>query len=316
LLRCLLAAGATSALTYGLWLALVIRSGLYPDFKYLFYINHYLKPADRYWMLWSLWWSFHGGLWVDHILIPLAGLVVLSAAIGSRKAWGRRLVLDPVFGASVLAVAGYILFMTVQNHPQPRYFAVVAVFCMLIVAQGAGCLLEQTGLLRQAGLGLVTIAGVAIIVNGVWTLSYVLHPQYTFVDATRGLAHYVEQHPNGKPLLVSTSGDQITLMAHVASICDDFGTVPLHDKLGIYQPGWFATWNDLDPGTLADLHTHYSLEQVAAFDALDDPQRNRLVLFKLHPWPNGLSPRPGRRESEDPAARGSIRYPNLVSIID
>ena len=288
LLRCLLAAGATSALTYGLWLALVIRSGLYPDFKYLFYINHYLKPADRYWILWSLWWSFHGGLWVDHILIPLAGLVVLGAAIGSRKAWGRRLVLDPVFGASVLAVAGYILFMTVQNHPQPRYFAVVAVFCMLIVAQGAGCLLEQTGLLRQAGLGLVTIAGVAIIVNGVWTLSYVAHPQYTFVDATRGLTRYIEQHPNGKPLLVSTSGDQITLMAHVASICDDFGTVPLHDKLGIYQPGWFATWNDLDPGTLADLHTHYSLEQVAAFDALDDPQRNRLVLFKLHPWPNGL----------------------------
>ena len=287
--RALLAAGLTSALTYGLWMALVIRAGLYPDFKYLFYINHYLKPTDRYWMLWSFWWSFHGGLWVDHILIPLAGLVFLGALFGSRTAWGRSLLTGPVFGASVLAVAGYILFMTVQNHPQPRYFAVVAVFCMLIVAQGAGRLVEQTGWARQAGLGVVAVASVAILVNAIWTLSYVLHPQYTFVDATRRLARYIEQHPNGKPLLVGTSGDQITLMAHVESICDDFGTLPLHEKLGVYRPGWFESWNDLDPGTLADLHTHYSLEQVAAFDALDDPQRNASCFSNCTPGPTASS---------------------------
>jgi hypothetical protein len=86
---------------------------------------------------------------------------------------------------------------------------------------------------------------------------------------------------------VATSGDELTLIAHVPSLCDDFGTVPLHDKVAIYQPGWFASWNDLDPGTLADLHTHYSLEQAATFRAMDDPERNRLVLFKLHPLPSG-----------------------------
>jgi hypothetical protein len=73
----------------------------------------------------------------------------------------------------------------------------------------------------------------------------------------------------------------------VPSLCDDFGTLSLHDKIGRYQPGWFASWNDLDPGTLADLHTHFSLEQAATFDALDDPERQRLVLFKLHPLPGG-----------------------------
>ena len=54
-----------------------------------------------------------------------------------------------------------------------------------------------------------------------------------------------------------------------------------------YQPGSYAAWNDLDPGTLADIHTHFSLEQVASFHAFDDPERNVLVLFKLHPLPNG-----------------------------
>ena len=52
------------------------------------------------------------------------------------------------------------------------------------------------------------------------------------MDATRGLARYIEQHPNGKPLLVGTSGDQITLMAHVASIGDDFGTTDVRVALG------------------------------------------------------------------------------------
>lgn len=285
--RCAAAAAGASAVTYGIWMALVLRSGLLADYKYLFYINNYPKPAEKGWLLMSLWWSFHGGLWVDHILIPLAGLIFVGALIGWRSQWGRSLRTDPVFGASIASVTGYIFFMTVQNHPQPRYFAVVAFFCIFIVARGTGSLLIQTGALRQPGWAIAALAIVAAILNATWTLSYALHPEYTFVQAAQGLARYVDQHPNGKRLLVSTSGDEITLIAHLPSLCDDFGTIPLHDKIAIYKPGWFASWNDLDPGTLADLHTHYSLEQAATFGAMDDPERTRLVLFKLHPLPNG-----------------------------
>ena len=39
-------------------------------------------------------------------------------------------------------------------------------------------------------------------------------------------------------------------------------------------------------GKTADL-TQARLEQVASFRAFDDPERNRLVLFKLHPLPAG-----------------------------
>ena len=288
LVRCFVAAGATFALGYGLWMALVMHTGLLPDYKYLFFVNNYPKPAERWWILGSLWWSFASGLSIDRIVFPLAGLMFVGTLAGWRTGWGRRLLGDPAFGASVAAVAGYILFMTVQNHPQPRYFAVVAVFCIFLAAQGAGALVGETGWLRQLGWGVVALAVLAAVLNATWTLSYALHPEYTFIEAARGLARYVEEHPNGKRLVVATSGDQLTLMAHVPSLCDDFGTVSLHDKIGRYQPGWFASWNDLDPGTLADLHTHFSLEQVASFDALDDPERQRLVLFKLHPLDGGL----------------------------
>lgn len=291
-MRCMLAAGGAFAASFGLWMALVVRFGVFADYKYLFVVNKYVKPANFYWPLLSLWWSFHGGLWIDRILVPLAGLVfvgaVLSATVLARRSgWGRAFLLDPVVGTSVWAVAGYILFMTYQNHPQPRYFAVVAFFCFFVAALGIDALLRQRGWLRRLGWFAVGLASAAVGINAMWTLNFAAHPEYTLVEAAGRLTHYIDTHPNGKRLLLSISGDEITLVTHLPTICDDFGTQDLPGKLAVYQPGWYATWNDLDPGTLEDIHTHYSLEQVATFRAFDDPDRNLLVLFKLHPWPNG-----------------------------
>jgi hypothetical protein len=288
-LRSALAASAAFAATFGLWMGLVIHSGLLADYKYLFFINKYVKPPEFYWPLLSLWWSFHGGLWVDHILIPLAGALSLAGLWMGRAPAGRKLLLDPVFGASVLAAAGYILFMTYQNHPQPRYFALVAVFCFFIVALGVEALLSQSGrYLRGFAFAALALTVAAVGINGATTLNFSLHPEYTFVDAAQKLTRYIDEHPNGNRLLVSISGDEISLVTHLPTLCDDFGTQEFVSKLGAYKPGWWATWNDIDPGTLEDLHNRYSLEQVASFRAFDDPERNVMVLFKLHPLPPGV----------------------------
>ncbi len=291
-LRCASMAAGASAITFAFWMALVVHAGLLPDYKYLFFINTYPKPAQFYWPLLSLWWALHGGLWADHILVPLAGLLVVFALLAHHIPWGRSLLFDPVFGSSVLATLGYILFMTYQNHPQPRYYAVIAFFCMFIVAQGASSLLQSSATARRLGQGGASLAVIAVCSNAAWTLSYATHPEYTFADAAWQLTHYIDQHPNGRRLLAAISGDQITLITHLPALCDDFGTPSpaypdLEAKLAFYQPGWYATWNNLDPGTLADIHTHFSLEQVASFPAFDDPDRNVLVLFKLHPLPAG-----------------------------
>jgi hypothetical protein len=309
-LRCVMAAGGAFAASYGAWLALVARYGVLPDYKYFFFVNQYIRPKDFYWPLVSLWWSFHGGLWVDRILMPLAGLVVMGAVLACKSGRGRRLLLDPVFGASVLAIAGTILFMTYQDHPQPRYFTLVGFFSFVVVAQGAGALLGETeagvepvessrgrrvtpgGPTRVLGWLVVGLAVMAAGINAAWTVNYAAHPEYTFVDAAERLTRYIDEHPNGKRLLVSVSGDQMTLVTHLPAINDLFvGPSPdmsdLATKLAYYQPGWFATWNYLDLGTLEDLHSRYSVEQVASFRVFDDPDRDMLVLFKLHPWPGG-----------------------------
>ena len=334
---CAAAAATSAAVAYAVWLAIVGALGLMGDYKYYFFVNTYPKPAGWGWPLESFWWSLHGLLWVDHSLIVLAAAVALGAALGWKSAWGRRLWREPLFGCSLWAVAGYVLFMTLQNHPQPRYYAVPAFFCFLLVSLGAGTLLGQGSaqgserarkrgsegaeipalaartetrqgwgsqpgrMPRLAGWSVLGLAAAAACVHGAGTVRYAMHPEYTLARAAAELTHYIDAHPNGRRLLVSISGDEFMLLTHLPALCDDFGTEDLPAKTAGYRPGWYASWNDLDPGTLEDLHMHFSLEQVAAFRALDDPERNLLVLFKLHPLQAGT-----RRDPEDPAMKSPL----------
>ncbi len=292
-LACALTAASSAAVTYAAWMALVAGLGLMADYLYYFFVNTYAKPAEFYWPAVAFWWSLHGLLWIDHSLVPMAGGLALAAMIVVRSGWGRRLWSDPLFGCSIWAVAGYVLFMTLQDHPQPRYFAVPAFFCFFILVLGIDALLRETGRVRRLGWAMAAAAAIAAGVHGERTLSYAMHPQYTFVNAAEQITQYIDAHANGKRLLVSVSGDEITLATGLPTLCDDFGTEALAPKLAAYQPGWYASWNDLDPGTLEDLHAHFSLEQVASFKAFDDPDRNALVLFKLHPLPGERGRNPG-----------------------
>ena len=301
-MKCALVAVLKAAATYGVWMIVVASLGLMKDYKYFFFVNKYEKPPGMTWPLVSLWWSLHGLLWVDHSLVLLAGGVAVTAAIVWRSEWGRSLWRDPLFGCSLWAVAGYVLFMTIQNHPQPRYFAVPAFFCFFVVTLGAGRLVQQAGVARWIGGAVLALASGAAAVHGIQTASYAMHPEYTFVNAAEELTQYIDAHPNGKRLMVSISGDEITLLTHLQTICDDFGTEDLAPKLAQYQPGWYASWNDMDPGTLLDLHMNYSVEQVATFHAFDDPDRDLLVLFKLHPLLPGAE-----RDPDDPAMKAPMQ---------
>ena len=285
--QCALVTALKAAATYGLWLVVIIWRGFMTDYKYFFFVNKYQKPREWRWPLVSFKWSLHGLLWVDHSQVLLAGALALGAAIAWRSEWGKKLWRDPVFGCSLCAIAGFVLFMTMQNHPQPRYFAVPAYFCFFVVAVGAGSMLRQAGRMRIAGGVAVALAVAMAAVHGEKTVSYALHPEYTFVDAAAELTQYIDAHPDGNRLLLSTSGDEITLLTHLAAICDEYGTEGLDAKLAQYRPGWYASWNDLDPAVLEELHEYDSVEEVAEYNAFDHPYRDLLVLFKLHPLPDG-----------------------------
>ena len=61
-------------------------------------------------------------------------------------------------------------------------------------------------------------------------------------------------------------------MTGLPSICDDFGTMALEDRVALYRPGWYATWNQVDDDKMDALSPLFHLERVASFMAFDDPE--------------------------------------------
>ncbi len=278
---------------------LVVHPHFAADYHYLFSANRWDQPKTASGWLWAFWYAAHGSLWVDPILCGVALGVAVLGIVSRPTLWRQPLVV-----ASALSSLGYIFFTGWHNNPQPRYYEVVAYPLVFVSCLGAAALWRSGGRVMQ-GLGVLAwIAfAVTLAMNVQGTAHFVRHPDYTLVRTARGVTRYIDRHPNGRRMLLSISGDQIMLMTHLPAICDDFGTTDLPYRLHQYQPGWYAAWNEIDPGTLEDLHTQYSLEQVAKFHALDDEDRDVLILYKLHPLP---ASRQNYSEEEEEAANRKL----------
>jgi hypothetical protein len=158
---------------------------------------------------------------------------------------------------------------------------------------------------KKALLDLATLAVASALVVGFaqdayTTIGFLRHPEYTFLNAAKGVHDVIEReravHPDHSRLLLSISGSDISLMTGIPSICDDFGTMELPERLAAYKPGWYATWNEVEDDKMEALAPMYRLERVAAFAAFDDPDRNLLILYRLDPLNSpGRSTRHGRR---------------------
>jgi len=72
-------------------------------------------------------------------------------------------------------------------------------------------------------------------------------------------------------------------MTGLPSIDDDFGTMDLDVRARTYQPGWYVAWNDIEDDKMDDLAPYFHIQRVAAFPALDDPERNEMILYRLDP---------------------------------
>lgn len=308
---------AAAAVPWCAYYFLLVRPYHRVDYQYFFDANHWPQPTTLLGWLGAVWWALHGALWISPTLCVATVVVFLLALFrksssaagahdersdprtlpGERAArrlgneGGQKLWRDPVAAASLLTIAGYVVFIAWHNNPQPRYYQVVFYPVCFLFALGTARLLaglRTTSLLHPALFGGAGALGLAVAVSiaGIVRIAgYFRHPEYSLVHAARGIAGYIDQHPGPHRLLLSISGDNIELMTGVPAICDDYGAWDLPYRIHTYQPGWFAEWNDIDPGTLSDIQSLDSLQPVASFPAFDDPDRNVLVLYRMVPLP-------------------------------
>ena len=272
-------------------LALVFAGGLAPwlvyyllvirryalDFHYFFAANQWTQPKGMRDHLLAYWWAAHGLLWVGPTLV-CAMLVLLGLGLVLFGEVRR----SPLVQAAMLAAGGYIVFIGMHNSPQPRYYMVLAypvVFVTVLAMQALGRRWPVAAAVAAGALVMIGIRDVEV------TAQFALHPEYTMLTAAKGITAYIDAHPEqGNRLLLSISGDEITLMTHQPAICDDFGTDRLPERIARYRPGWYAEWNEIDPGTLEDIHSAgYRLQPVAHWHAFDDEDRDDLILYRMLP---------------------------------
>lgn len=277
------AAAGLGALLWLAYFVLVVRPRYLLDYRYLFSANAYtgitLATAGK-----VLVDTVMDGMWIGPVLYGVAlGCVALALVCFGRL---RE---HPLVPALLLWALGYAAFLAYHDNLQPRYYLVVAVPLTLLVP----VTLEQVGLglLASPGRRRIGLALAAVLIAWITareareTLHYVRHPEYTLVRAAEGVREVIAAEraadPTRSVLVLSISGSDLSLMTGLPSICDDFGTLELVDRVKRYRPGWYVAWNEIDDDKMDALTPFYHLERVAAFPAMDAPERNLLIVYRL-----------------------------------
>ena len=317
-LRAAVIASVVGGSVWGGYYGLVVRSGYLTDYRYLFSANAYtgVKLTTLVSVLSD---TVSDGMWIGKTLYALA-LVAVVGAVASICV--RRSRSDGLRAALLLWIFGYAAFLAYHANLSPRYYLVLAIPLSMLVAiffepvlaglfdslSRAAVRAGETPAMRidRILLRLPAAIAVAVLVGAVFTgarqmMSFVRHPEYTFLSAANQVRGAVDReraaHPDHSRLVLSISGSDLSLMTGLPSICDDFGTMTLPDRLATYKPGWFATWNHVEDDKMEALAPMYRLVRVATMPVFDDPERNLLILYRLDPLSSPGRGRPGRRRS-------------------
>jgi hypothetical protein len=304
-------AAIPAVLGAALWCAyffLFVRPHYLADYRYLFSANAYtgveLQPFST-----TVLNTISDGFWIGKALY-----LCFFAVLGLAIFWRPRLFANPLFPSLLLWIGGYVAFLVYHNNLQPRYYLVLAIPITVIVALGLDALRQPHTKRDAQGRDSETWAGTISIVlatsvvlaiaipDALLQLHFIRHPTYQFEAAAQGIKRIVLADKQHSHLILSISGSDLTLMTGLPSIDDDFGTLDLGERVRQYRPGWFATWNEVDDDKADALTPLYHLVRVAAFPAMDDPDRNLLILYRLDPAVQApvAAPRRGKRHTPRP----------------
>ena len=276
-------AGAIAATIWIGYFAFLVRPHYLLDYRYLFSANAYTGMTRSNWIS-AIFYTLHGVAWIGRALT-----IATTAALLMAMSSPRRLREHPLIVSLILWAAGYGTFLAYHNNLQPRYYLVVVVPLTLLVPVVFHDLvlprLRTRTVRTAAGIAAAAVAFSIVAPDAVQTVSFVRHPQYTFLSAAQRLNAYIaadrRRDPKHNPLLLSISGSDISLMTGLHSICDDFGSSELEDRVNRYKPGWYASWNLIEDDKMDALTPLFHVERVAAFPAMDDQDRNILILYRL-----------------------------------
>lgn len=283
----------------GIWLAyylILVRPRFLEDYRYLFDANDYTGFQTEP-LAGVVFHTVGYGTWMGTALYLLFFTLLVFLLVRRPHFFHK-----PLPPALLLWVAGYFLFLGYHNNPQSRYYLLLALPVTLLVALALEELHHPPApsasrnlrkiLLRNS---FVAAAVFAVVVPDILEeVGFLRHPTYTFLGAAQEMARTVRADRTQSPLLLSVSGSDLTLMTGLPSINTEFGTLDLDQRVRLYKPGWYVTWNEIDDEDMAAIAPFYQPMLVASYPAMDDPDRNLLLLYRLDPADANAAAHPAR----------------------
>jgi hypothetical protein len=322
MLRASAIAAAIAAVVWGGYMLLFVRPHYMADYRYLFSANAYTGITKAtFWRV--IGDTFLAGKYLGATFFFL-GVAAVALLLGCLAV--RRFRRDGLLVSLLLWVFCYFAFLAYHDNLQARYYQAMGVPLAMLIAMALGRLWrlgmrhrEADGPSRNrramqpmAATAALLIAFIAV--RGAWqSVGFVRHPEYTFLSAVNRIHDAIERQraedrAAGRPvhpeMVLSISGAEMQLMTGLPSICDDFGTMTLPDRIAAYPPGWFLAWNDVEDDKMEALAPAYRLVRAGAWPAFDDPDRNLLILYRLDPLAT-----PGRGNSRN---RRKLRVPRRL----
>ena len=222
---------------------------------------------------------FFRGTWIDPVLFPLALAAFVAAAVRLRFLWR-----NPLFMIAFLWEAGYAAFIVYHYDGPPRYFVtmiVPTIWLALIFLQW------MWSANRQVAVVVIACVAVSVVWNVASIGDYLLHPQYTLVDASVKIKQLiVAAHSSGaasNELLIGRGADEVSLLSGGLPAMDSDGSMPLAQKLDVYHPDWFMHWTNHPVGRLTTVESERTLVQRANLRGLDPFDGAGILLFQIFP---------------------------------
>jgi len=264
----------TAAVLWAAYYMVAIRPHHLADYRLMVAANKnrvYLRA-----MPYTAYRVLRGCFVMDPVLFPAAvGILGLSA--GVLKGLWR----NPLFGTAALAMLGYMAFIWYHAKLyEARYYLVIAIPVTVLVVLGVWELLEVSKTWGGVAAGVVGCAAVAMMAQ---TAGYVLHPRWDMVTASEGMAAKMRADRTVPLMLLSNSGDDVTLFTGVPAVAWEFHTDGFGALLDRYQPGWYAEWSPEEDAVKAKLETRYKVTEVARYRVFDLPLKDWMILYRLEP---------------------------------
>jgi hypothetical protein len=265
---------ATAAVLWVAYYVVAVRPHHLADYRLMVAANKnrvYLRA-----MPYTAYRVLKGCFIMDPVLFPAAvALLALSAGVLKRL---RR---NPLFGSAAVAMLGYMAFIWYHAKLyEARYYLVIAIPVTVLVVLGVNELLAVSKMWGGLVTTVVAIAGVVMMAQ---TLGYVLHPRWDMLTASEGMAAKMRADRTVPLMLLSNSGDDVTLFTRVPAVAWEFNTDGLGPLLDRYQPGWYAEWSPEEDAVKAKLERRYRVTEVARYRIFDLPLKDWMILYRLEP---------------------------------